>query len=467
MSKLILALAMAIPSIAVAADIEALLRPDGFSRATIQEIHATLSPAVCVLRYSMEVTNPSSGEVNRRAGHSIGLIVTPDGLILAHGHLQLENRHPKNIKVTIGDDRDTEYNAVMLKKPDDINVTFLRIDTDEDLDLATVRFAKDREIELGESVLLFGLLRESLDYARGIQMRRIGAILEEPRKTYALDASTAFGYVGGPVVSTTGEVLGVLGFDLSSNEGGDIYTRSGHPLVYQTALFQKYIDSPPSAEAVTTDKDDAWLGVFTQPLTDNLARYWGLPKEGGIVVSTVLPGSPADRSGFRAGDVLVNFNGNVIEAKQDQDVAAFTKMVRESPLEEPLSVKFIRDGEPMEIKLTLLPRPKSGRDADEIEDDVFGLTLRELTTDARIMMNLSEDVDGLIVRRVKSGSPAALAGLRPGFLVMAVGDRTIRTLEDYTDAIEVESRVKPREIRVCCRVGASTAFFRVQPRWAE
>ena len=466
MSKLIFAFVVTLPCIALGADVPGLVEPDGFSRATIQKVHDRLTPAMCVLRYSLEITN-SRGEINRRAGYSLGLIVSPDGLILARGHLLLENRRPNNIKVTLGDDEDTEYDAAILKKPDDINLTFLRIETDETLELPYVRFAPDAELQLGESVLLFGILRESLDYARGLQIRRIGAILEEPRKTYGLDSSTAFGYVGGPVVNTSGEVVGVLGFDLSRAEGGDIYTRSGHPLVYQTSLFQKYIDSPPNEDTVPTAKEDAWLGVYTQPLTDNLAEYWGLRQEGGIVVSTVLPGSPADRSGFRPGDVIVNFDGNVLKAKQDQDVSAFTKMVRESPLEEPLNVEFFRDGEAMEIRLTLLPRPTSRGDAREFEDDVFGLTVRELTTDARIGMNLSADVDGLIVRRVKSGSPAALAGLRRGYLVMAIGGRPIRSIEDYTSVIEAESEAKPREIRVFCRVGANTAFFRVQPRWPE
>ncbi len=443
-----------------------LVGPDGFSRATIQEAHGRLSPAMCILRYSMEVTN-SRGEPDRRTGYSLGLVVSPDGLVLAQGHLQLENRKLSNIKVTIGDDEDTEYDAVMLKKPDDINIAFLRIETDDPPEFPYVHFAPDAELELGEPVLLFGLLRESLDYARGLKIRRIGAVIEEPRKTYCLDSSTPFGYVGGPVLNASGEVVGVLGFDLSSAEGGEIYTRSGHPLVYQTALFQKHIDSPPSEDTVTTAKDDAWLGVYMQPLTDNLAEYWGLPQEGGIVVSTVLPGSPADRSGFRPGDVIVSFDGNVVTAKQDQDVPAFTRVVRESPLEEPLSVELIRDGEAMEIRLTLVPRPKRRQDALEFEDDVLGLTVRELTTDTRISMNLPVGVDGLVVRRVKSGSPAALAGLRRGFLLMAVGDRSIRSIEDYTDAIKAETEAKPREIRVFCRIGANTAFFRVQPRWPE
>ena len=62
---------------------------------------------------------------------------------------------------------------------------------------------------------------------------------------------------------------------------------------------------------------------------------------------------------------------------------------------------------------------------------------------------------------------AALAGLRAGFLVMAVGGRPIRSIEEYTRAIETESEAKPREIRVFCRVGANTAFFRIQPRWEK
>lgn len=460
MTSLIVSVGIAMLSAAT----DGVVAADGFSKSVIQEAHANLNPAMCHIRYSMEITNPSNGEVSHRAGNSLGLMVSADGLVLAHGHLQLENRHPENIKVKVGDDDDTEYDAVILKKPDDINVTFLRLELDEPTEFPFVRFSENADLELGESVLLFGLLRESLDYARGLQIRRVGAVLEEPRKTYILDESTAFGYVGGPVINTDGELLGVLGFDLSSAEGGDIYTRSGHPLVFHAELFRDHIDNPPSEDTVS---EDAWLGVFTQPLTEQLAEYWGLPDDGGVVVSTVLPGSPADRSGFKMGDVIVNFDGNAITARQDQDVAAFTKLVRESVLGEPLNVEFLREGEPMEIRLTLLPRPKSGRDALELEDPIFGLTVREITTDARIVMNLAEDVEGVIVRRVKSGSPAAIAGIRPTYIVMTVAGRPIRTVQDYAEAIEEEAKLRASEIRMFCRVGANTAFFRIQPRWDD
>lgn len=457
-------LLLSLPVFGAATDLDS--ASDGFVQSQIQQTYDGLTPAMCIIRYSMEITNPNSGEVSRRSGHALGLMVSADGLVLAHGHLQLENRRPENIKVTVGDDDETEYDAIILKKPDDINVVFLQLESDEAMDFPFVSFQPESELGLGENVLLLGLLRQSFDYAPGLQTRRIGAVLEEPRKTYALDRSTPIGYVGGPVVNVRGDVVGVLGFDLSAGEGGEIYTRSGHPLVFQTALFQKYIDDPPSEEEIAGEREDAWLGVFTQPLTDDLAEYWGLPQDGGVVVSTVLDGSPAYQSGLRMGDVILNFDGTPVVAKLDQDVIAFTKLVRESPLDHPLDIHLMRDGEPVDMRLTLRPRPKTRQEAREFEETAFGLTIRELTTDVRIALNLPEEVGGVIVRRVKSGSPASLAGIRPGYVILAVSGRPIRDIEGYQRAVEAEAAAQSSEVTLFCRVGANTAFFRIQPRWA-
>jgi serine protease Do len=269
------------------------------------------------------------------------------------------------------------------------------------------------------------------------------------------------------VITQSGEVAGVVGFDLASAEGGEIYTRSGHPLVYQADLFRKYIKTPPTEADALAEDEGAWLGVFTQPLTNDLAEYWGLPQDGGVVISTVIQGSPAERAGLRMGDVIVSFNGRPVAAKEDLDVLAFTRMVRESPLGEPLPLALIRGGEPVNMNLTLLPRPKSGRDAASFEDEILGLTVRELTTDVRILINLPDEVEGVIVRRVKSGSPAALAGIQPGFVILAVDQRVTTGIAQYREALEAEGVARTSEIVLFCRIGANTAFFRVQPRWPQ
>lgn len=437
--------------------------PDGFSQTVIRKSFDAVSPALVLLEYSLEITNAQTGELSVREANSTGVIVSADGLIMSQGHMVLENRRPLNIKASFPGKTERKYDVVLLSKPEDINIALLRMSEPPD-DLPHVTFQEGGALSIGEPILLVGLLRETLDFTHGIQTRRVGAVLKEPRQTYALDDAVPFGFVGGPVVDQGGRTIGLVGFDLSNQEGGELYTRSGHPLVYQSALFKKYIEAPTSEET-PGNQEDAWLGVYTQPLTDDFAEYWNLPKTGGLIVSTVITGSPADRAGLRMGDVITSFNGRPMTAKQDPDVLGFTKLVRESPLNEPLPVALVRDGQPMEIRLTLLPRPKSGREAQEVEDTTFGLTVRELTTDVRIALSLPEDVEGVIVRRVRSGSPAAIGGLRPGFVLLAIAGRPTGNLQAFTAAIDAEKQARNSEVTFFCRVGSNTAFFRVQPRW--
>ncbi|MEK7793483.1 MAG: PDZ domain-containing protein [Candidatus Hydrogenedentota bacterium] len=435
------------------------------SQAVIQRAYERLNPAIVRLNYSTEITNPNTGELTKRESDTIGLIVSADGLVLAHGHMTVENRKPENITVHVGlGDAEKEYDGLMLRKPEDVNVAFLRIDAPLGTTFPYIKF-EDSALELGEPIISIGILGDTLDYARAIQTRRIGAVLNDPRAYYLLDEPVAFGYVGGPVVDALGRTIGVIGFDLATNEGGDIYTRSGYPLVFRPNLFAGYIKEPLPSDGEEGDADDAWLGVFTQPLTDDLATYWKLPKDGGIVVSTIIPGSPAETSGIRSGDVVVSFNGKAVTAKQDHDVAGFTKMVRDCPVGQPLPIRLVRDGQPVDLQLTLTTRPKSSIDAAEFDDDVLGLTVRELTTDARIALSIPREVNGVLIQRVKSGSAANQARLGRNILVMAIDDAPVGSVDAYKDTIEKLKQAKPAEVVLFCRVGANTGFFRLRPRW--
>jgi serine protease Do len=328
-----------------------------------------------------------------------------------------------------------------------------------------VTFAKGVQLGVGEPILTFGILSETLDYARGAFTCRVGAILEKPRRTYCIDSPLRFGFVGGPVVNGLGQAVGVVGFDLTAAEGGDLYIRSGQPLVYQADLFQKYIDEPPSETEVIAHGEEAWLGVFTQPLGDDFAEYWNLPKEGGVVVSSIVSGTPAEQAGMKSGDVIVNFNGTPLHCKQDREVIGFTKLVREAGIGKTVPLRVLREGEPLDLQIQLVERPKSAREAGEFKDEKLGLTVREITTDVRIVLNLSEAVKGVIIRRVKSGGAADLANMRPGVIIMNLGDYSITSLDDYKGAIEKIAAQKPKEVTAFCRAGAATGFFRLEPRW--
>jgi serine protease Do len=439
---------------------------DGLSQATLESAYNRLAPAIGLVEYSSEITNEMTGETAKRDTNALGLVVSPKGLVMVHGHMVLENTQPFNVRVTLGQgDAEKEYDATVLKKPDDINVVFLQLKSDTPLNLPYVKFAPSDGVRLASPVGLFGVLSEALDYQPALTASRVGAVLDKPRRTLCLDANLRFGFVGGPVIDATGAAVGVVGFDLSREEGGDLYVRSGQPLIYQEELFQKYIDNPPTEKEVKEDENAAWLGVFTQPLTDEMAEYWKLPKQGGLVVSTIVPNSPAASAGIQPGDVIVDFAGTPIQAKLDREVLGFTKLVRDAGAGSDVKVKLLRAGQPMTVDLKLGIRPRSSKDANEYEDPIFGLTVREITTDLRIALNLAADVQGVIVRRVKSGSVAQVGKMRPGVIIMSFGDHPVTSLDDFKAAVEKVAKEKPAEVSVFARVGPATGFFRLEPRW--
>jgi serine protease Do len=442
--------------------------PDYFTQEVLSRAFEHIAAAVGLVEYTAEITNESSGEISRRDSNALALVVSPDGLVMTHGHMVLDNKQPFTIKVVLGEgENEKEYEATLLKKPDDVNIVFLRLQSETPLNLPYVSFEESGALGVGAPVAFFGVLGEAFDNRCLLSEARVGAVLEKPRRTYCLDSTIRFGFVGGPVIDTKGRTAGVIGFDLSRQEGGDLHVRHGHPLIYQTALFRKYIEHPPSETEVHDKEADAWLGVFTQPLTSDYSAYWGLDREGGLIVSTVVKPSPANDAGLRRGDIIIAFDGTPIRAQQDRDVAGFTRLVRETEPGKEVIVRVLRGGKPLTLTLALGERPRSAQDADEYEAPYFGLTVREITTDVRIALNLDEEVRGVIVRRVESGSAAQLAKMRPGIIILRFGDYPVTGIESFREAVEKVAEARPEEVPVFARYGPATGFFRLEPRWEE
>lgn len=458
-----------IAAICIALTLGAAPATDGLSETVVQSALARVSPAIGVLRYSSEITNPNTGESSNRDSVGMAVCVRADGLMLAQGHMVLEDNTPFNITVTLGEgDQEKEFDAELLPKPEDLNVVFLKLKSDTPLNLPFVKFASSSTVDVGTPLFAIGMMGDSFDFAKGISPTRVISRIDTPRTYLALNFSSRGGLGGAPLFNNDGLCVGVVGFDLSRQEGGDLYVRSGIPLVYQSELLNKYVSNPPvksEAEATPSTAGEAWLGVFSQPLTEDLAEYWGLKADGGLVVSTVIPGSPAATVGLHPGDVITEFNNTPIRAKLDREVLSFTKLVREAGPKSTVKIVYLRDGQPGEVMCQLAERPRSSRDATEFEDTVLGLTVREITTDVRIALNLAPDAEGVIVRRVKSGSPAQIGKMMPGVIILAIGEQKVSNVAEFRAALDQLVQLKPAEVSVFARVGSTTGFFRVAPRW--
>jgi serine protease Do len=161
----------------------------------------------------------------------------------------------------------------------------------------------------------------------------------------------------------------------------------------------------------------------------------------------------------------VAFNGTPVRARTDRDVRRFTRIVRESAAGEPAPIVFLRDGERETTSVTLGERPTPARQAGTFEDEVFGLTVRNITTEDRIRLNLGQDVQGVLVTRVEPGSWANLAGMVPGAIVLNFGGAPVTNVEDFERAVTALAETKPGNIAVFSQIGPRTGFFRLNPRW--
>ena len=174
----------------------------------------------------------------------------------------------------------------------------------------------------------------------------------------------------------------------------------------------------------------ARLGILLQPLTPALAKTLGLdPKTKGILVGQVMPGSPAEKAGLKAGDVLTRLSGAPIVS-----VPTFRMTVATSDVGKPLDLAYIREGKEATLRVVPAraedvkvatesseqPRPRLRSEAPRADLNEFGLSVQELTPALASQFGYGKDAQGLVVSSVEENGPAADAGLEVGDLITKV-----------------------------------------------
>jgi len=442
-------------------NIDELFGADRFSRATISRVYSELSPALVVVQYAVEVYDRNSQRTRKQSGHCLGVLVRPSGLVLAPGHVNMPDAEPIDVRVRLLSQR--EYDAHVLPKDKNLNVTLFQIDSSESLELPYADFA-ERELEVGEQVMVMGVLTPGTDFARTFELGWVSSVIESPRKVYATTVPVTLGLMGGPVVNVRGEVVGVIGRDLSPSQGGQIYVRYDYPMVYPSKELVPLIETPPSKTQERV-RNEAWLGVFIQPLSDELAEYWQIEPTGGIVISGVIPQSPAEDAGIVRGDIVKTVGGTPVTARRDAQVSEFTKLVREVGNDKTVRITLLRDRQPVDVDVELTALPKESDEAERYKDEDFGLTVREMTVDVILFGELEPTIQGVVVHSVVSAGWAALAGIRPDDIVLAVGDEKITGLDDFKRVLDELRESRPAEIVIFAQRRLRTAFFRIEPQW--
>jgi serine protease Do len=358
-------------------------------------------------------------EVKQEASGS-GVIVSADGLVVTNHHVAGRTRR---VSCTLSDRR--EVQAVLVGSDPLADIAVIRLEP-SGRPYPAAAWGDPGTLQVGDPVLAMGSpLALSQSVTRGIvsntamMMPEIfgpSAFKLDGEEVGSLvrwighDAQIFPGNSGGPLVNMAGEVVGIN--EISLGLGGAI------PADLARAVAEELIRRG--------DVRRSWLGLDVQALLQGTG-------DRGALVSGVVPGSPAQKAGLRPGDVLVAFQGAPVAVLHAEELPAFNRRVLETPVGARVELTFLRDGR--EQRATAVTVERGPAQAEEVELRAWGLTVSDLSLLAA-RERRREPRSGVLVTGVRPGSPAGEArpGLREDDVIVAVGGRPVRTVQEVADA---------------------------------
>jgi serine protease Do len=174
-----------------------------------------------------------------------------------------------------------------------------------------------------------------------------------------------------------------------------------------------------------------YLGITAGDLNPALARQFKVPDVSGVLVNQVEPGSPAEKSGLKQGDVIRTLNDRNVDGSD-----RFRALVAGSSPGAEITLGILRDGKPETRKLTLAEQPASmagpgGGNQPPSEGTLRGISVQNLTPEIRDQLGLPPNVRGVVINDLDPNSPAAQAGLQPGDVIQSVNRRPMATVDDF------------------------------------
>src|SRR5262245_61483279 len=382
----------------------------------IIKISERVKPSVVFVQAILRV-NDRKSEVT-----GSGVVASPDGLVLTNHHVV---ERAEKVEVSVSG-RKQPYRAEVLGNDKQTDLAVLRIRPEQPL--VAARFGRVEDVRVGQWVLaignpygLDGTVSLGIVSAKGRNLE-IPELLNDFIQT---DAMIDRGSSGGPLVDLEGRVVGIN----SRGQGRGI----GFTIPVDTVLEVL-------AQITDGGVERGWLGVSIQPLDRDLAGYLGMPETTGVIVNSVADGSPAQKAGVRAGDVVTAFAEKPIEAEKEEDLGDFQRRVARTPPGTKVALSLVRDGDAKTVRATLASQPKV--EPAEADSDL-GFQVQEITEGLFRGQRLPTR-EGAYVSFVAGGTPASEAGLSQGDVVVKLGAREVESLDDFrsaSQAAESEERV--------------------------
>jgi serine protease Do len=350
-----------------------------------------------------------------------GFVIDPDGYIVTNNHVIAD---ADEITVIFSDD--TTLKAVLIGRDPKTDLALLKVDSEKPL--VAVEWGDSDAARVGHWVLAignpFGL---GSTVTAGIISARARDINAGPFDDYLqTDAAINRGNSGGPLFNMDSQVIGI-NTAIYSPSGGSVGIGFSVPANLAKNVIHQLREFGETRRG--------WLGVRIQTVTEDLAESLGLDDARGALVASVTEGSPAADGGLRVGDVVVRFNGRDVTTMR-----RLPRIVAETRIGEVVEVDLWRDRRLVTVEVEIgrldesdvkVASARPPADKPAVADvPELGLTLSAITPELREKFELGENVNGVMVVRVKTDSMAAKKGIRPGDVIVEVGQEEVSTPED-------------------------------------
>jgi serine protease Do len=401
-------------------------------------------PMPGVPRQSPRPNRPQQPEEEQPRGVGSGFILTTDGFVMTNAHVV---EGADEVLVTLPDKREFKARIVGFDKRTDVAVVKI-----EATGLPAVKVGDITRLKVGEWVMAigspFGLENTVTAGIVSAKQRDTGDYLPFIQTDVAINPGNS----GGPLINMRGEVVGI---------NSQIYSRSGGFMGISFAI--------PIDEAIRVSEQlrtsgrvsRGRIGVQIDQVTKDVAESIGLGKPMGALVRSVESGSPADKAGVEAGDIITRFDGKVIDKATD-----LPRLVGNTKPGARSTMTVFRRGGSRDLNVTIAeiePEKPVRRTAEKEEKpkgsvaaQSIGLVVSELTDAQKKELKIK---GGVKVEGVADS--AARAGIREGDIIVALGNTEIGTVKEFDAAVAKADKSKP--IPVLLRRGELATYLLIRP----
>jgi len=345
-----------------------------------------------------------------------GVIVEANGTIITNNHV-IEGAD--DIKIALSDGR--EFPCKVVLKDERVDLAVLRIDTKEQLPVLPI--GNSDSLEVGDLVLAIG---NPFGIGQTVTSGIVSALARNQVKNEVgffiqTDAAINPGNSGGALMNMKGQLIG-LNTAIFSQSGGS----NGIGFAIPANLVRVFLEA---ADRGDKSFERPYIGATFEPVTSEVADALGLKLVRGALITKVVDGGPAGKAGLKAGEVVTALNGVPVEHPD-----ALGYRLTTAGLGATVSLTVLDNGKERQASMTLAGAPETKPREEKLiagNNPFAGATVANLSPRVADELHMPTDTAaGVVVEKLKDGSPAARLGFAPKDVIISVNGAVITNTQN-------------------------------------